>query len=68
MHVEVLGGGPAGLTLAILLKRHDPACRVRVVERGPRNSTVVFEFLGLLLLRSPGWHTPTIQVIRSSVR
>ncbi len=39
MRVEILGGGPAGLTLAILLKTHDPSHRVRVVERGPRGAT-----------------------------
>jgi len=39
MQVEILGGGPAGLTLAIALKLHDPSHRVRVVERGPRGAT-----------------------------
>ena len=39
MRVEILGGGPAGLTLAILLKSHDSRHRVRVVERGPRGAT-----------------------------
>ena len=56
MHVEILGGGPAGLTLAILLKRHDPAHRVRVVERGPRGATwgfgVVFSDRALDFLRA----------------
>ena len=56
MRVEILGGGPAGLTLAILLKRHDPAHRVRVVERGPRGATwgfgVVFSDRALDFLRA----------------
>ena len=56
MHVEILGGGPAGLTLAILLKRHDPRHRVRVVERGPRDATwgfgVVFSDRALEFLRA----------------
>jgi len=56
MHVEVLGGGPAGLTLAILLKRDDPAHHVRVVERGPRGATwgfgVVFSDRALDFLRA----------------
>jgi 2-polyprenyl-6-methoxyphenol hydroxylase-like FAD-dependent oxidoreductase len=56
MHVEILGGGPAGLTLAILLKRADAAHRVRVVERGPRDATwgfgVVFSDRALEFLRA----------------
>jgi len=56
MRVQVLGGGPAGLTLAILLKRHDPAHHVRVVERGPRGATwgfgVVFSDRALDFLRA----------------
>ena len=55
MHVEILGGGPAGLTLAILLKRQDPRHRVRVIERGPRDATwgfgVVFSDRALEFLR-----------------
>ena len=62
MRVQVLGGGPAGLTLAILLKRHDPSHQVRVVERGPRGATwgfgVVFSDRALDFLRAdaPGLH------------
>jgi 2-polyprenyl-6-methoxyphenol hydroxylase-like FAD-dependent oxidoreductase len=56
MHIEILGGGPAGLTLAILLKRHDPSHQVRVVERGPRGATwgfgVVFSDRALDFLRA----------------
>jgi len=68
--VQVLGGGPAGLTLAILLKRHDPAHQVRVVERGARGATwgfgVVFSDRALDFLRAdaPELHdllTPRMQ-------
>jgi 2-polyprenyl-6-methoxyphenol hydroxylase-like FAD-dependent oxidoreductase len=83
MRVQVLGGGPAGLTLAILLKRHDPAHRVRVVERGPRGATwgfgVVFSDRALDFLRAdaPRLHdllTPRMQswrdltIVHSDVR
>jgi 2-polyprenyl-6-methoxyphenol hydroxylase-like FAD-dependent oxidoreductase len=62
MHIEILGGGPAGLTLGILLKRDDPSHQVRVVERGPRGATwgfgVVFSDRALDFLRAdaPGLH------------
>jgi 2-polyprenyl-6-methoxyphenol hydroxylase-like FAD-dependent oxidoreductase len=70
MHVEILGGGPAGLTLAILLKSHDASHRVRVTERGPRGATwgfgVVFSDRALDFLRAdaPQLHdllTPQMQ-------
>ena len=36
MNVTILGGGPAGLYFALLMKRQDPARRVTVIERdGP---------------------------------
>jgi 2-polyprenyl-6-methoxyphenol hydroxylase-like FAD-dependent oxidoreductase len=70
MHVEILGGGPAGLTLAILLKTQDPAHQVRVVERGSRGATwgfgVVFSDRALDFLRADAPHlhdllTPRMQ-------
>jgi 2-polyprenyl-6-methoxyphenol hydroxylase-like FAD-dependent oxidoreductase len=70
MHVEILGGGPAGLTLAILLKTADPSHNVRVVERGPRGATwgfgVVFSDRALDFLRADAPHlhellTPRMQ-------
>ena len=70
MRVQVLGGGPAGLTLAILLKRHDPSQHVRVVDRGPRGATwgfgVVFSdrALDFLCADAPELHallTPRMQ-------
>ncbi|MGW2490926.1 FAD-dependent monooxygenase [Streptomyces sp. NPDC001606] len=41
MHVKVVcvGGGPAGLYLAILLKRQDPSRDITVHERDPEGST-----------------------------
>jgi anthraniloyl-CoA monooxygenase len=54
MKVSIIGGGPAGLYLAILLKKADRAIDVRVLERNPPDATfgwgVVFseETLGAL--------------------
>jgi anthraniloyl-CoA monooxygenase len=54
MRVEVLGAGPAGLYLAILLKKADRGHRITVTERNPPDATfgwgVVFseETLGAL--------------------
>ncbi|MGE0495101.1 MAG: FAD-dependent monooxygenase [Vulcanimicrobiota bacterium] len=39
MRITILGGGPAGLYFAILMKRLDPSNQVRVFERNPRGST-----------------------------
>jgi 2-polyprenyl-6-methoxyphenol hydroxylase-like FAD-dependent oxidoreductase len=39
MHVACVGGGPAGLYLAILLKRADSSLRVTVFERNPSGVT-----------------------------
>lgn len=39
MHVDIVGGGPAGLFLAILIRRFDPSGRVRVFERSAPDST-----------------------------
>ncbi len=39
MKVVCVGGGPAGLCLAVLLKRQDPAHDVTVHERDPEGST-----------------------------
>ena len=40
--VEILGGGPAGLYAAILLKKLHPASRVRVYEQNPADATFGF--------------------------
>ena len=42
MNVNILGAGPAGLYLAILLKKSDPRHRVRVVERNAPDATFGF--------------------------
>ncbi|HZS82987.1 MAG TPA: bifunctional salicylyl-CoA 5-hydroxylase/oxidoreductase [Stellaceae bacterium] len=39
MRIAVIGGGPAGLFFAILMKRRDPAHRIRVVERNRPDDT-----------------------------
>jgi len=42
LRVSILGAGPAGLYLAILLKRADPAHEVTVFERNPPDATFGF--------------------------
>ncbi len=39
MRIAVIGGGPAGLFFASLMKRHDPSHDVRVIERDPEGAT-----------------------------
>ncbi|HEX3552079.1 MAG TPA: bifunctional salicylyl-CoA 5-hydroxylase/oxidoreductase [Thermoanaerobaculia bacterium] len=39
MKVAVVGGGPAGLYFALLLKKADPAHQVTVLERNPQGAT-----------------------------
>src|SRR5438270_12998492 len=39
MKVNVIGGGPAGLYFALLMKRHDPSHGVTVFERNPPDAT-----------------------------
>ena len=62
MKVEIVGGGPAGLYLAILLKKADRATEVRVLERNAPDATfgwgVVFseETLGALRDADPESH------------
>jgi len=42
VNVNILGAGPAGLYLAILLKKHDRSHQVRVVERNDPDATFGF--------------------------
>jgi len=55
MKTLILGAGPAGLYLAYLLKRQNPADEVRIVEQNPADSTfgfgVVFSDRALDFLR-----------------
>jgi anthraniloyl-CoA monooxygenase len=62
VNVEIVGGGPAGLYLAILLRKLDRGVDVRVLERNPPDATfgfgVVFseETLGALRDADPETH------------
>lgn len=56
MKIRILGGGPAGLYFAGLMKQHDPSHDIVVFERGPRDATwgfgVVFSDRALEFLRA----------------
>lgn len=62
MNIGIVGGGPAGLFVAYLMKRHDPAVAIRVVERDSADATygwgVVFSDVALSFVRdaAPALH------------
>ena len=55
MKIGVIGGGPAGLFYAYLMKRDEPSHEIRVIERDPRIATygwgVVFSDVALSFVR-----------------
>ena len=55
MNIGIVGGGPAGLFFAWLMKRHNPAHRIRIVERDAETATygwgVVFSDVALAFVR-----------------
>ena len=56
MNIRIIGGGPAGLSFAALMKRDDPTHDIVVYERGARGATwgfgVVFSDRALEFLRT----------------
>ena len=55
MNIRIIGGGPAGLFFAYLMKRADPRHDIRVYERDPEGATygwgVVFSDVALAFVR-----------------
>ncbi|MBO9650590.1 MAG: FAD-dependent monooxygenase [Variovorax sp.] len=55
MKIRIVGGGPAGLFYAYLMKRDDPSHDIRVYERDPESATygwgVVFSDVALAFVR-----------------
>lgn len=55
MRIGIVGGGPAGLFLAYLMKKHEPHHQIRIMERDPADATygwgVVFSDVALSFVR-----------------
>ncbi|MBI1801810.1 MAG: FAD-dependent monooxygenase, partial [Chloroflexi bacterium] len=69
MKINIIGGGPAGLYFAILMKQRDPACAISVIERDGPNDTfgwgIVFagRIMSILAAHDPASHA---EIMRSS--
>ncbi|MGH2515135.1 MAG: NAD(P)-binding protein, partial [Ktedonobacterales bacterium] len=63
MNITILGGGPAGLYCALLLKKADPAHNITLLERNAPNATygwgVVFSDRTLASFREADYKTYT---------
>jgi anthraniloyl-CoA monooxygenase len=61
MRITIVGGGPAGLYFGLLMKKQDPAHRITILERNPRDNTfgwgVVFSDKTLSYLEGPDAET-----------
>jgi 2-polyprenyl-6-methoxyphenol hydroxylase-like FAD-dependent oxidoreductase len=76
VNIGIVGGGPAGLFFAYLMKRHDPGYRIRIVERDSANATygwgVVFTDIALAFVRdiAPELHAAMTrdQVVHDAMR
>ena len=42
MNIEIIGGGPAGLYFALLMKKADPSHRIRIYEQNRPDDTFGF--------------------------